>query len=173
MEKIENKNISLEFVKNNWDMKDDEILEELNKIGLKYSKITIASRRKELMKQDETLLNPYKNTNTPERRKVNDLILEKWSLSDDELIKHILLVTNMTLSNDSLRHQRMRLMKKNENLSNPYFSQKISKDINEFIRNNINECEEVLSAMIKEKFNIDLSVVAIRTRKNRELGIWA
>lgn len=171
--KIENKNISLEFVKNNWDMKDDEILEELNKMGLKYSKITIASRRKELMKQDETLLNPYKNTNTPERRKVNDLILEKWSLSDDELIKHILLETNIDLSNDSLRHQRMRLMKKNDNLSNPYFSQKISKDINEFIRNNINECEEVLSAMIKEKFNADLSIVAVRTRKNRELGTWS
>lgn len=56
-------------------------------------------------------------------------------------------------------------MKKNKNLENSYFSQ-------EFIRNNINECEETLSEMIKDEFNVDLSVVAVRTRKNRELGTW-
>lgn len=170
--KIENKNISLDFVKNHWNMKDDEIIDELNKMGLKYSKITISSRRKELMKNNPDLINPYKNKNTPERRKVNDLIIEKWNMSDKDLISFILNETNINLSKDSLRHQRMRLMKKNENLENPYFNQELSDNINEFIRNNVNESEKVLSKMIKNEFNVDLSVVAIRTRKNRGLGAW-
>lgn len=36
----------------------------------------------------------------------------------------------------------------------------------------INEYEETLSVLIKDKFNVDLSIVAVRTRKNRELGTW-
>ena len=101
---------------------------------------------------------------------VDDLIIEKWKMSDDDLITFILNETNVNLSKDSLRHQRMRLMKKNNYLENPYFSQELSENINEFIRNNVNESEETLSEMVKNEFDVDLSVVAIRTRKNRELG---
>jgi hypothetical protein len=71
-----------------------------------------------------------------------------------------------------LRHQRMRLIKKNKDLVSPYFSQELSVKINEFILDNVNEDEETLSKMINNEFGVDLSVVAVRNRKNRELGIY-
>lgn len=152
-EKIQNKDVMIETIKNNWDLSNEELLKLLNQNNFNITSNILHTKRIYISSQYGLEYKEYKTIRKCDYKIIRYIVKNNWNLSNEELLELINKQYNFTL--EQIKTQRATISKNNpiEYPSN-YNNHKI---INNFIMIHINDDRATILEMINKKFNINMT----------------